>query len=60
MMMCIGPGSFKVGMQGLTAQSTMEAELVAAALATRKAVVFPEHDDGAGLQRGVQLRPATR
>ena len=40
MMMCIGPGSFKVGMQGLTAQSTMEAELVAAALATREAVFF--------------------
>ena len=40
MVMCIGPGSFKVGMQGLTAQSTMEAELVAAALATREAVFF--------------------
>ena len=38
MMMCNGPVSIKVGMQGLTAQSTMEAELVAGALATREAV----------------------
>lgn len=38
MMMCNGPVSFKVGMQGLTAQSTMEAELVAGALAMREAV----------------------
>ena len=30
--------SFKVGLQGLTAQSTMEAELVAAALAMKEAV----------------------
>ena len=30
MIMCNGPVSFKVGMQGFTAQSTMEAELVAA------------------------------
>ena len=34
-----GPVSFKVGLQGLTAQSTMEAELVAAAL-TMKETVF--------------------
>ena len=33
-----GPVSFKVGMQGLTDQSTMEAELVAAALAMKEAV----------------------
>ena len=33
------PVSFKVGLQGLTAQSTMEAELVAAAL-TMKETVF--------------------
>ena len=32
------PVSFKVGLQGLTAQSTMEAELVAAALAMKDAV----------------------
>ena len=32
------PVSFKVAMQGLTAQSTMEAELVAAALAMKEAV----------------------
>ena len=32
------PVSFKVGLQGLTAQSTMEAELVAAALAMKEAV----------------------
>ena len=38
MMMCNGPVSFKVGMQGLTTRSTMEAELVAGALATREAV----------------------
>ena len=34
-----GPVSFKVGLQGLTAQSTMEAELVTAAL-TMKDTVF--------------------
>ena len=33
-----GPVSFKVGLQGLTAQSTMEAELVAAALTMKEAV----------------------
>ena len=38
MMMCNGPVSFKVGMQGLTAQSTMEAELVAAVLAMKEAI----------------------
>ncbi|CAM9525164.1 unnamed protein product, partial [Sphacelaria rigidula] len=32
------PVSFQVGLQGLTAQSTMEAELVAGALAIKKAV----------------------
>ena len=32
------PVSFKVGLQGLTSQSTMEAELVAAALAMKEAV----------------------
>ena len=32
--------SFKVGQQGLTAQSTMEAELVAAALTMKEAVFF--------------------
>ena len=35
-----GPVSFKVGLQGLTAQPTMEAELVAAALAMKEAVIF--------------------
>ena len=34
------PVSFKVGLQGLTAQSTMEAELVVAALAMKEAVFF--------------------
>ena len=38
MMMCNGPVSLKVGMQGLPAQSTMEAELVAGALAMREAM----------------------
>ena len=37
-MMSNGPVSFKVGLQGITAQSTMEAELVAAALAMTEAV----------------------
>ena len=32
------PISFKVGLQGLAAQSTMEAELVAAALAMKEAI----------------------
>ena len=34
------PTTFKVGLQGLTAQSTMEAELVAAALAMKDEVIF--------------------
>ena len=34
------PTTFKVGLQGLTAQSTMEAELVAAALAMKDEAVF--------------------
>ena len=38
MMMSNGPVSFKVGLQGITAQSTMEAELVAAALVMIAAV----------------------
>ena len=37
-MLANGPISFKVGLQGLTAQSTMEAELVAAALTMKEAV----------------------
>ncbi|CAN0011358.1 unnamed protein product [Sphacelaria rigidula] len=38
-MLSNAPVSFKVGIQGLTAQSTMEAELVAAALAMKEAVL---------------------
>ena len=34
------PIIFKVGLQGLTTQSTMEAEIVAAALATKEEAVF--------------------
>lgn len=41
MMMCNGPVSFKVSMQGLTAQSTMGAELAARALA--KEAVFRQN-----------------
>ena len=37
MMMSNGPVSFKVGLQGITAQSTMEAQLVAVALAIKEA-----------------------
>ena len=37
-MLSNGPISFKVGIQGLTAQSTMEAKLVAAALTMKEAV----------------------
>ena len=37
-MLSNGPISFKVGIQGLTAQSTMEAELVASALTMKEAV----------------------
>lgn len=37
-MMYNGPVSFKVGMQELATQSTVEAELVAGALAMRKSV----------------------
>ena len=39
-MLANAPTSFKVGLQGLTAQSTMEAKLVAAALAMKEAVFF--------------------
>eukprot|EP00752_Nemacystus_decipiens_P015693 g14006.t1 len=39
MMMCMAPVSFKAGLQSLTAMSTMEAELVAAAL-VMKEVIF--------------------
>ena len=39
-MLSNGPISFKVGIQGLTAQSTMEAELMAAALTMKEVVVF--------------------
>ena len=35
-----GPISFKVGLQSLTAQSTMEAELVAAAIAMKESLFF--------------------
>ena len=35
-----GPISFKVGLQGLTAQSTMEAELVAAAFTMKGAIYY--------------------
>ena len=38
-MLSNGPISFKVGIQELTAQSTMEAELVAAALTMKKSVI---------------------
>ena len=37
-MLADGPISFKMGLQGLTAQSAMEAELVAAALTMKEAV----------------------
>ena len=37
-MLANAPISFKVGLQGLTAQSTMEAALVAAALAMKEAI----------------------
>ena len=39
-MLANAPITFKVGLQGLTAQSTMEAGLVAAALAMKEAVFF--------------------
>ena len=38
MMLSNDPMSFKVGIQGLTAQSTMEAELMVAALTMEEAV----------------------
>ena len=40
MMVANAPISFKVGLQGLTAQPTMEAELVAAAPAMKEEAVF--------------------
>ena len=39
-MLANAPISFKVGLQGLTAQSSMEAELVGAALAMKEEAVF--------------------
>ena len=43
-----GPVSFKVGLQGLTAQSTMEAELVAAALTMKETVLCSNMMKGLG------------
>ena len=42
------PLSFKVGLQGLTAQSAMEAKFVAAALAMKKAVLYSNATKGLG------------
>ena len=52
-----GPIGFKAGIQGLTEQSTMEAELMAAAL-TMKEAVLQQHDAGARLQERVRQRAA--
>ena len=42
------PDSFKVGLQGLTEQSTMEAELVAAGLVMKEAVICSSVMKGMG------------
>ena len=42
--------SFKMGRQGLTSQSTMETELVAAALTMKRGRLVQEHDRGAKVQ----------
>ena len=48
-MVANAPIIFKVELQGLTAQSTTEAELVAAALAMKDEGILLQHDVGAGL-----------
>lgn len=57
MMMCNGRVSFKVEMQGVTAQSTTEAEsgLRGAGNGDEGGCVVPGHDEGAGLQETVQV-----
>ena len=49
------PVSFRVGLQGLTSQSTMEVELVAAALAM-KAVFCSQHDAISGIRHALRQR----
>ena len=50
------PVSFKVGWQGLTAQSTMEEEFVAAALAMKEAVFCSNKDEGTGIRHALRQR----
>ena len=57
MMMCNGPVSFKVGMQGLTVQLTMEAKLMAGALAMRKAVFCQNRMTELGLKEDIKCVP---
>ena len=49
-----GPVSFKVGLRGLTAQSTMEAELVAAALTNEGDSVLLQYDEGAWIRHALR------
>ena len=51
------PVSFKMGPQGLTAQSTMEAELVAAALAMKEAVFCSNMMKELGFGTGFDIVP---
>ena len=55
MIMCNGPVSFKLSIQRLTAQSTMEVELVIAALATKEAVYCADMVGELGVE--VQAHP---
>lgn len=55
--MCNGPVIFKVNTQELTVQSRMEAELVAAALAMKKAVYCAGMMGGVGMKKAFKLIP---
>ena len=56
-MLANGPISFKVGLQGLTVQSTMEAELVAAALTTKEGVFCKSMMQELGFKDGFDSVP---
>ena len=56
-MLCDAPIGFKSGLQGLTAMSTMEAELVASALAMKEAVFCPNMVTDQGFGKGFATVP---
>ena len=58
-MLSNGPISFKVGIQGLTAQSTIEADLVAVALTMKESVFCSNMMLELGFKEGFGSVPAT-